>query len=103
MASQSLTNSKRLAAYRAVDNHLDASTKIIGIGSGSTIVYVIERILQRGNLKKVENNENNNNLVESLNVNRCVFIPTSFQSRQLIVDNGLNLGDVDQLSFFFFF
>ncbi|CAG8443490.1 4115_t:CDS:2 [Diversispora eburnea] len=92
-----LTNSKRIAAFSAVDNHLDASTKIIGIGSGSTVVYVIERILQRGNLKKVENNENNN--LESLDVSSCVFIPTSFQSRQLIVDNGLNLGDVDQLSF----
>ncbi|RHZ89893.1 hypothetical protein Glove_9g98 [Diversispora epigaea] len=95
MASASLTNSKRIAAYNAVDNHLDASTKIIGIGSGSTVVYVIERILQRGNLKKVENNENNKNLM-GLDVNSCVFIPTSFQSRQLIVDNGLNLGDVDQ-------
>ncbi|CAG8582920.1 3560_t:CDS:2, partial [Acaulospora colombiana] len=47
-------NSKRSAAYKAVDVHLNSSTKIIGIGSGSTVVFVIERILQRGGLKKIE-------------------------------------------------
>ncbi|CAG8597918.1 7340_t:CDS:2 [Acaulospora morrowiae] len=92
MTSKSvLTNSKRLAAYKAVDNHLDSSTRIVGIGSGSTVVFVIERILQRGGLKEAENEK-----LKKLDVNNCVFIPTSFQSRQLIVDNGLNLGDVDQ-------
>ncbi|CAG8678177.1 2586_t:CDS:2, partial [Paraglomus occultum] len=44
-----------------VDEYISPITKVVGIGSGSTVVYVIERILQR----------------------------------ELIVQNGLTLGDVD--------
>ncbi|KAF8649065.1 hypothetical protein AX16_006038 [Volvariella volvacea WC 439] len=72
--------SKRLAAYKAVDNHVRPEHQIIGIGSGSTVPYVVERIVQQG---------------EEANKSR-VFIPTGFQSRELIVSAGLNLGDVDQ-------
>ncbi|EAU86951.1 ribose-5-phosphate isomerase [Coprinopsis cinerea okayama7 len=72
--------SKRLAAYTAVDQHVKPEHRIIGIGSGSTVPYVVDRIVQQG--------------VE-LNAGR-VFIPTGFQSRQLIVAAGLTLGDVDQ-------
>jgi len=54
--------------------------KIIGIGSGSTVPYVVERIVQQG---------------KEVNKDR-VFIPTGFQSKQLIVQAKLNLGDVDQ-------
>ncbi|CAG8487699.1 7758_t:CDS:2 [Ambispora gerdemannii] len=71
---------KRKAAYQAVDHHITNSVRLIGIGSGSTIEYVVERLLQRG---------------KEANAN-FVFIPTSFQSRHLIVHNGLTLGDVDQ-------
>ncbi|GLB41024.1 putative ribose-5-phosphate isomerase [Lyophyllum shimeji] len=71
---------KRLAAYTAVDRHVKPEHTVIGVGSGSTVPYVVERILEQG---------------QELNKNR-VFIPTSFQSRELIVNNGLNLGDVDQ-------
>ncbi|KAF8066754.1 ribose 5-phosphate isomerase A-domain-containing protein [Lyophyllum atratum] len=72
--------SKRLAAYTAVDNHVKLEHKVIGVGSGSTVPYVVERIVQQG----VEANKNR------------VFIPTGFQSKELIVNSGLNLGDVDQ-------
>jgi ribose 5-phosphate isomerase A len=72
--------SKRLAAYTAVDQHVKPEHKIIGIGSGSTVPYVVDRIMRQGKL---------------LNKDR-VFIPTGFQSKQLIVQAGLNLGDVDQ-------
>ncbi|CAG8744122.1 11393_t:CDS:2, partial [Cetraspora pellucida] len=95
----SLTDSKRLAAYKAVDTHLNSETKIIGIGSGSTIVFVIERIVQRGNVKTTElgkKNENSDQVLEELKLDQCVFVPTSFQSRQLIIENGLNLGEIDQ-------
>ncbi|CAJ0767039.1 4062_t:CDS:2, partial [Entrophospora sp. SA101] len=80
MSLSPLDKSKRSAAYRAVDVCITSEVKLIGIGSGSTVLYVIERILQRS---------------KELN-NQCVFIPTSFQSRQLIIENGLNLGDIDQ-------
>ena len=70
---------KRQAAHRAVDEQILPSTKVVGIGSGSTVEYVVERIKQRSE--------------EFKNV---LFVPTSFQSRQLIVEANLTLGDVDQ-------
>jgi ribose 5-phosphate isomerase A len=72
--------SKKLCAYAAVDNNLKASHKIIGIGSGSTVVYVAERIGQLPNKKDL------------------VCIPTGFQSKQLIIDNGLQLGGLEEFS-----
>lgn len=72
--------SKRLAAWTAVDRHVLPEYKVIGIGSGSTVPYVVERIEQQGR----ERNKDR------------VFIPTSFQSKELIVSHGLLLGDVDQ-------
>ncbi|KAF8728461.1 hypothetical protein AX14_006615 [Amanita brunnescens Koide BX004] len=75
-----IEQSKRLAAYTAVDQHVKPEHKIIGIGSGSTVPYVVERIVQQG---------------KEVNKDR-VFIPTGFQSKQLIVQAELNLGDVDQ-------
>lgn len=72
--------SKRLAAWTAVDQHVKPEHRVIGIGSGSTVPYVVERIVKQG----AEANKNR------------VFIPTGFQSKELIVSSGLNLGDVDQ-------
>ena len=40
--------SKRRAAYKAVEDHFDPSYKYIGIGSGSTVVYVVEAIAAKG-------------------------------------------------------
>lgn len=75
-----IEKSKQLAAWTAVDRHVNESHRVIGIGSGSTVPYVVERIVQQGG-----------------EVNReRVFIPTGFQSKQLIVESGLNLGDVDE-------
>jgi len=72
--------SKQLAAWTAVDYHVKEEHKIIGIGSGSTVPYVVERIVAQG---------------EELNRDR-VFLPTGFQSKELIVKANLRLGDVDQ-------
>ncbi|KAL9709525.1 ribose-5-phosphate isomerase rki1 [Leucoagaricus gongylophorus] len=79
-ARSPIESSKRLAAYTAVDHHVRPQHVIIGIGSGSTVPYVVERIVQQG----VEANK------------KRVFIPTGFQSKQLIVEAGLSLGDVDE-------
>lgn len=70
---------KKAAAYKAVDNHVK-DNQVIGIGSGSTIVYAVERLAQR-----VRD--------EHLKV-KCV--PTSFQSRQLITKNELILSDLER-------
>ncbi|KNF02716.1 hypothetical protein PSTG_04002 [Puccinia striiformis f. sp. tritici PST-78] len=40
--------SKQLAAYAAVDQHILPHHRVIGIGSGSTVPYVVERIVQQG-------------------------------------------------------
>ena len=50
--------------------------------TGSTVPYVVERILQQG---------------EERNKDR-VFLPTGFQSQQLITLAGLRLGDITQYS-----
>ena len=71
--------SKRLAAIQSVDNHVTAGA-VVGIGSGSTIVYAVQRLAQR--VKE-----------EGLLDIRC--IPTSFQARQLIQDHGLTLSSLE--------
>ncbi|KAH3663710.1 hypothetical protein OGAPHI_005111 [Ogataea philodendri] len=70
--------SKKLSAFAAVDENLKPDHKVIGIGSGSTVVYVAERVGQ------------------STNKEKFVCIPTGFQSKQLIIDNGLHLGSPEQ-------
>ncbi|KAJ3021030.1 hypothetical protein HKX48_009349 [Thoreauomyces humboldtii] len=73
---------KRKASYAAIDKHVDASTSIIGIGSGSTVVFCVERLAQRVKEDK------------SLTIKAC--IPTSFQARQLIVEHDLPLAELNQ-------
>jgi len=72
--------SKQRAAWMAVDKHVLHEHKVIGIGSGSTVPYVVEKIVAQG---------------PEVNKDR-VFIPTGFQSKELIVQAKLRLGDVDQ-------
>ncbi|KAI9502468.1 ribose-5-phosphate isomerase rki1 [Coemansia spiralis] len=83
-SSESLVeHSKRRAAFAAVDKHVDSSVRVLGVGSGSTVVYAAERLLE---LKK------QNKLHPQL-----VCVPTSFQSKQLIVESGLTAVDLDDL------
>ncbi|KAK0444231.1 ribose 5-phosphate isomerase A-domain-containing protein [Desarmillaria tabescens] len=84
-----IERSKQLAAWTAVDQHIKPEHRVIGVGSGSTVPYVVERIVMQG----YEANKDR------------VFIPTgryrwtqAFQSKELIVSSGLGLGDVDQYS-----
>lgn len=71
---------KEKAAHAAVDQFVTQSGQKIGIGSGSTITYAVQRLGER--LKK-----------EGLDV---ICVPTSFQARQLILEHGLRLGDLEQ-------
>ncbi|XP_014295823.1 ribose-5-phosphate isomerase [Microplitis demolitor] len=73
-----LETAKKIAAYKAVDEYVTPNS-IIGIGSGSTVIYAVNRIAEKIN-------ENGLNVI-------CV--PTSFQARQLIINNHLTLGDLD--------
>lgn len=56
------------------------NNQVLGIGSGSTIVHAVQRIAER---------------VKQENLN-LICIPTSFQARQLILQHGLTLSDLDR-------
>jgi ribose 5-phosphate isomerase A len=71
---------KKLAAYQAVDEFIKPEHSVVGIGSGSTVVYVVERILQKPELKHI------------------TYVPTSFQSKILILEGGLKLGSIEEFS-----
>lgn len=78
-----LEHAKRAASYKAVDENLKPDLhRLIGIGSGSTVVYVFERLrqYQAEYRDKVE----------------FICIPTGFQSKNLIIANGLRLGSIEQ-------
>ncbi|MBD3214868.1 MAG: ribose 5-phosphate isomerase A [Candidatus Lokiarchaeota archaeon] len=70
---------KKNAAEKAVEENVK-NGMILGIGSGSTVVYAVKKIVTLNSKK-------------NLSV-KC--IPTSFQSYQLIVENGLELVSLDQ-------
>jgi ribose 5-phosphate isomerase A len=79
MAEDLIELGKKNAAIKAVkDNVMEGM--IIGIGSGSTVVYAVQEI------SKI-------NKVKNLGL-KC--IPTSYQSRQLVLDNKLELTTLDQ-------
>ncbi|MFW9971221.1 MAG: ribose 5-phosphate isomerase A [Candidatus Odinarchaeota archaeon] len=70
---------KNKAAVKAVEENV-RKNMIVGIGSGSTVVYAVQRL---GEL----------NREKSLNL-KC--IPSSFQAYQLIIENKLDLGTLEQ-------
>lgn len=63
---------KRAAAKAAVNNHFPENPRFVGIGSGTTIVYVVQAIKELGK-----------------DLSRIGFVPTGYQSKQLIIDAGL--------------
>ena len=79
MNDKLIEQGKKNAALKAIDDNIKKDL-IIGIGSGSTVVYAVNRI---GELNK----KSNFNLI-------C--IPSSFQARQLILENDLKLGSLDR-------
>ncbi len=62
-----IDEAKKLAAYKAVDEHVK-SGDVVGVGSGSTIVFAVDRLAER-----IKANE-----LKDIN---C--IPTSFQVKTL--------------------
>ncbi|KAJ4382539.1 ribose-5-phosphate isomerase rki1 [Neurospora sp. IMI 360204] len=80
-AAALVEDSKRLAACKAVQDHLDHSYRHIGIGSGSTVVYVVDAIAS---------------LPHSV-TSGMTFYPTGAQSEQLIEAAGLKLAYINKL------
>lgn len=79
MAQSSVEAAKRAAAHQAVKDHFDPAATYVGIGSGTTIVYVVEAIKEH-----------------STNPN-ILFVPTGYQSRQLVINAGLTAIAFDSL------
>ncbi|CVL01782.1 related to D-ribose-5-phosphate ketol-isomerase [Fusarium mangiferae] len=79
-AANLVESAKKLAAYQAVNDHLDASYTFVGIGSGSTVVYVVDAIVSKG----------------PEFYKGMTFIPTGSQSKGLIRAAGLNLVNLDE-------
>lgn len=77
-AMNAIIEAKKAAAYKAVDEYVKDCFKI-GVGSGSTIVFAVDRLAER--VQK-----------EKLNV---ICVPTSFQSRLLLIKNKLTIGELD--------
>ena len=89
--AQAIEEAKRLAAQAAVRDHFpNPAPPYVGIGSGTTIIYVVEAIRDLG-----------------IDLSNTHFIPTGFQSRQLIMKAGLkvqaynNLRGEDQINIAF--
>ncbi|KAL8785253.1 MAG: hypothetical protein Q9195_008726 [Heterodermia aff. obscurata] len=64
-----IESAKRAAAIRAVADHFPPSARYIGIGSGSTIIHVVNAIRA---------------LPPSYNTSATLFVPTGYQSRQTL-------------------
>ena len=79
MGNELIELGKKNAANKAVEENIEAGM-ILGIGSGSTVVYAIKKIAEINKAKNMDL--------------KC--IPTSFQSHQLIVENALTLVSLDQ-------
>ena len=79
MSKELIELGKKNAANKAVEENIKEGM-VLGIGSGSTVVYAVKKIAE---INKTKN----------LNL-KC--IPTSFQSHQLIIENGLTLVSLDQ-------
>ncbi|UCG04166.1 MAG: ribose 5-phosphate isomerase A [Candidatus Heimdallarchaeota archaeon] len=79
MKPNSLELCKKAAAEKAVEENI-TENMVIGVGSGSTVIYAV---------KKIAEMDKSHNL-------KVKCIPTSFQSSQLIIENELKLASLDQ-------
>ncbi|KAF2456781.1 ribose 5-phosphate isomerase A-domain-containing protein [Lineolata rhizophorae] len=70
-AAVDIEAAKKAAAERAVQDHFDPNAKYVGIGSGTTIIYVVDAIKEKSTNPHIQ------------------FVPTGYQSRQVIVAAGL--------------
>ena len=75
-----IETAKRNAAQRAVDEHFSPEFQYVGIGSGSTIVYVVDAIRAL-----------------NVDVSKISFVPTGNESRKMIVKAGLTPITLDSL------
>lgn len=76
--NMTLEQAKQVAAYQAVDEFV-TNNCIFGIGSGSTVVYAVQRLAERVETEQL----------------KVTCVATSFQAKQLILKHNLILGELD--------
>lgn len=79
LAKELIEKGKKTSAYMAIDENLNKDIKVMGIGSGSTIVYAVERLAER---------------IKNENLDICC-IPSSYQSKQLLVKYNIPVSDLE--------
>lgn len=112
MSTSPVEEAKRRAAQRAVDEHFSPDFKYVGIGSGTTILYVVEAIKAAC---EIANNDmatatedtalvdDRTHRLASINdpkhpLHHTIrFVPTGYQSRQVIILAGLTPISFDSL------
>ena len=77
--SHEIVNAKKNAAFQAVKENIKQDM-VLGVGSGTTITYLVEYL-------------KSSIIDDQLQI---VCIPTSYQSKQLILDSQLTIGSLDQ-------
>ncbi|MHA2176445.1 MAG: ribose 5-phosphate isomerase A [Candidatus Hodarchaeales archaeon] len=81
MDEETIEQAKKIAAELAVEENVRKDI-ILGIGSGSTIIHAVRRIKD----------------MDSEITSSIICIPTSYQSKQLLIEHGLTIGSLDQYS-----
>lgn len=79
MPGDAVEDAKRAAAHQAVKDHFNPDATHVGIGSGTTVVYVVEAIKERSTNPHI------------------VFVPTGYKSRELVQNAGLTPIEFDSL------
>jgi ribose 5-phosphate isomerase A len=79
-AASAVEEAKRAAAKVAVENHYPKDARWVGIGSGTTIVYVVEAIKALG-----------------VDTSATKYIPTGYQSKQVILNAGFTAVEFDSI------
>lgn len=77
--SDPFAEGKKFACIQAVDENVSDGMKV-GIGSGSTIVFAVNHLKERVAKEKLN----------------LICVPTSFQARELILQAGLVIGDLNE-------
>lgn len=77
--SHEIEIAKKNAAIQAVKENVKQDM-VLGVGSGTTMIYVVECLKEVISEKKIQ----------------IICIPTSYQSKQLILDSQLTIGSLDQ-------
>jgi len=121
MSTSPVEEAKRRAAQRAVDEHFSPDFKYVGIGSGTTILYVVEAIkaaceiantnsaIATEDISSISPAKHTTTLVDRTKRRASIddpnhplhhtirFVPTGYQSRQVIILAGLTPISIDSL------